>query len=91
MLVIKNYLVEQLYSRLKLNKNVVQSFVNKLNSNDIVIMNKTLNEYIEYIKDNYQTVNDYILNNSYNELKKIYNVKELQEKNKEIINKIKKK
>jgi hypothetical protein len=83
--VIKNFLVEQLYTRLKLNKNVVQSFVNKLNSNDILIMNKTLNEYIQYIKDNYQTVNDYILNNSFNELKKIYNVKELQEKNKEII------
>ena len=27
-LVIKNYLVEQLYTRLKLNKNVVQSFLN---------------------------------------------------------------
>ena len=84
-LVIKNFLIEQLYTRLKLNKNVVQSFVNKLNSNDILIMNKTVNEYIEYIKDNYQTVNDYILNNSFNELKKFYNVKELQEKNKEII------
>ena len=63
----------------------MQSFVNKLNSNDILIMNKTLNEYIQYIKDNYQTVNDYILKNSFNELKKKYNVKELQEKNKEII------
>ena len=70
LLVIKNFLVEQLYSRLKLNKNVVQSFVNKLNSNDIVIMNKTLNEYIQYIKDNYENVNDYILKNSFNELKK---------------------
>ena len=84
-LVIKNFLIEQLYTRLKLNKNVVQSFVNKLNSNDILIMNKTLNEYIQYIKDNYETVNDYILKNSFNELKKNYNVKELQEKNKEII------
>jgi len=85
LLVIKNFLVEQLYSRLKLNKNVVQSFVNKLNSNDILIMNKILNEYIQYIKDNYQNANDYILNNSFNELKKNYNVKELQEKNKEIL------
>ena len=50
-LVIKNFLIEQLYTRLKLNKNVVQSFVNKLNSNDILILNKTLNEYIQYIKD----------------------------------------
>jgi hypothetical protein len=84
-LVIKNFLIEQLYTRLKLNKNVVQSFVNKLNSNDILIMNKTLNEYIQYIKDNYQNANDYILTNSFNELKKNYNVKELQQKNKEII------
>ena len=60
MLIIKKFLVEQLYTRLKSNKNVVQSFVNKLNSNDIVIMNKTLNEYIQYIKDNYENVNDYI-------------------------------
>ena len=68
-LVIKNFLVEQLYTRLKLNKNVVQSFINKLNSNDIIIMNKDLNAYIAYIKDNYENVNDYILKNSFNELK----------------------
>jgi ABC-type microcin C transport system permease subunit YejE len=43
-LVIKNYSIEQLYNRLKLNKNVVQNFVNKLNSNDILIMNKTIKE-----------------------------------------------
>ena len=55
---------------MKLNKNVVQSFVNKLNSDDIIIMNKTLNEYIQYIEDNYENVNDYILKNSFNELKK---------------------
>jgi hypothetical protein len=85
LLVIKSYLVEQLYTRLKLIKNVVQSFVNKLNSNDIIIMNKTLNEYIQNIKDNYENVNDYILKNSFNELKKKYNVNELQQKNNEII------
>ena len=37
----------------------------------ILIMNKTLNEYIQYIKDNYENVNDYILKNSFNELKKV--------------------
>ena len=84
-LVIKNFLIEQLYTRLKLNKNVVQGFVNKLNSNDIIIMNKNLTAYIEYIKDNYQNANDYILKSSFNELKKTYNVNELKEKNKEII------
>jgi hypothetical protein len=85
LLVIKNFLIEQLYTRLKLNKNVVQGFVNKLNSNDIIIMNKNLTAYIEYIKDNYQNANDYILKSSFNELKKTYNVNELKEKNKEII------
>ena len=84
-LVIKNFLVEQLYTRLKLNKNVVQSFVNTLNSNDIIIMNKHLTAYIEYIKENYQNANDYILKSSFNEMKKNYNVTELQEKNKEAL------
>jgi len=78
--VIKNFLVEQLYTRLKLNKNVVQSFVNTLNSYDILIMNKTLNEYIQYIEDNYENVTDYISKNIFNELKKNYNVNELQHK-----------
>ena len=58
-LVIKNFLIEQLYTRFKLSKNIVQSFVNKLISNDIIIMNKTLNQYIQYIKDNYETVNEF--------------------------------
>ena len=70
LLVIKIFLIEQLYTRLKLNNYVVQSFVNKLNSNDIIIMNINLNAYIEYIKDNYENANDYILKNSFNELKK---------------------
>ena len=71
LLVIKNFLIEQLYTRLKLNKNVVQSFVNKLNSNDIIIMNKHLTAYIEYIKENYQNANDYILKSSFNEVNKL--------------------
>jgi hypothetical protein len=48
-------------------------------------MNKNLTAYIEYIKDNYQNANDYILKSSFNELKKTYNVNQLQQKNKEII------
>jgi flagellar motor protein MotB len=48
-------------------------------------MNKNLNAYIEYIKDNYQNANDYILKSSFNEFKKTYNVNQLQQKNKEII------
>jgi hypothetical protein len=47
--VFNGLLIEQLYTRLKLIEIVVQIFVNKLNSNDILIMNQTLNEYIQYI------------------------------------------
>jgi hypothetical protein len=48
-------------------------------------MNTSLNKYIQYIKDNYETVNDYILKNSFNDFFLFYNVNELQQKNKEII------
>jgi len=48
-------------------------------------MNKTLNKFINCIKDTYENVDDYILKNNFNELKKNYNVKELQQKNIEII------
>ena len=45
--------------------------MNKLNSNDILIMNKTFNEYIQYIKDNYyENVNDYNFKNSLMNCKK---------------------
>ena len=85
LLVIKNFLAEQLYTRLKINKNVARNFINKLNSNEIIILNRTLNEYIEYIKESYENVNDYILSSSFNVLKKDYSVKQLQEKNKQTI------
>jgi galactitol-specific phosphotransferase system IIB component len=51
--VIKIFLVEQLYTRLKLNKNVVQSFANKLNSNDIIIINKSLKRSFTELKKIY--------------------------------------
>jgi hypothetical protein len=35
-------------------------------------MNKTLNEYIQYIKDSYENVNYYILKNSLMNWKRIY-------------------
>ena len=45
--------------------------MNKLNSNDILIMNRTINEYIQYIEDSYENANDYFfLQNSVNELQK---------------------
>jgi galactitol-specific phosphotransferase system IIB component len=51
--VINFFLIEQLYTRLKLNKNVVQSFANKLNSNDIIIINKSLKRSFTELKKNY--------------------------------------
>ena len=84
-LVIKNYLIEQIYSRLKISKNMALSFVNKLDGNQVLILSKVINEFITEIKDKYQSINDYILKISFDELQTSYNVKQQQEKNNEII------
>ena len=85
LLVVKGFLTEQIYTRLKINKNTALNFVNKLNSNEVMIMNRSLNDFIEYIKENYNNVNDYILKSSFNELKKGFNEKQLREKNNQVI------
>jgi hypothetical protein len=84
-LVIKNYLIEQIYSRLKISKNMALSFVNKLDGNQVLILSKVINEFITEIQDKYQSINDYILKTSFDELQTSYNVKQQQEKNNEII------
>jgi len=84
-LVIKNYMIEQLQSRLKINKSLSTQFVNKLNGNQILILSKNLNDFIKYIDDNHNNINDYILMSSFNNLQKNLNITLQQEKNKEII------
>jgi len=54
------FLIKELYTLLNLNKNVVESFVNKLNSIDIIIINKIMNEHVKYIQDSYEYVYDCI-------------------------------
>ena len=84
-LVIKNYMIEQLQTRLKISKSLSTQFVNKLNGNQILILSKNLNDFIKYIDDNHNNINDYILLSSFNNLQKNYNITIQQEKNKEVI------
>ena len=84
-LVIKNYMIEQLQSRLKISKSLSTNFINKLNGNEILILSKNLNDFIKYIDENHNNINDYILKSSFNVLQSNYSVAQQQEKNKEII------
>jgi hypothetical protein len=84
-LVVKNYMIEQLQTRLKISKSLSTQFVNKLNGNQILILSKNLNDFIKYVDDNHNNINDYILMSSFNNLQKDYNITQQQEKNKEVI------
>jgi len=84
-LVIKNYMIEQLQSRLKISKSLATQFVNKLNGNELLILSKNLNEFIKYLEDTYNNINDYILRSSFNVLQSNYNITQQKEKNKEIV------
>ena len=84
-LVIKNYMIEQIQTRLKVSKSLSTQFVNKLDGNQILILSKNLNDFIKYIDDNHNNINDYILMSSFNNLQKDYNITQQQEKNKEVI------
>ena len=84
-LVIKNFLIEQIYTRLKINKTMAMQFVNKLDGNQVLILSKVIHEFIKDIQDKYVSINDYILKTSFDELQGTYNVLQQQEKNSEII------
>ena len=84
-LVIKNYMIEQIQTRLKISKSLSTQFVNKLNGNQVLILSKNLNDFIKYVDDNHNNINDYILMSSFNNLQKDYNITIQKEKNKEVI------
>ena len=84
-LVIKNFLIEQIYTRLKINKTMATQFVNKLDGNQVLILSKVIHEFIKDIQDKYVSINDYILKTSFDELQGTYNVLQQQEKNSEIV------
>ena len=84
-LVIKNFLIEQIYTRLKINKTMAMQFVNKLDGNQVLILSKVIHEFIKDIQDKYVSINDYILKISFDELQDTYNVLQQQEKNNEIV------
>ena len=67
-------MIEQLQTRLKISKSLSTQFVNKLNGNQILILSKNLNDFIKYIDDNHNNINDYILLSSFNNLQKDYNI-----------------
>ena len=79
-LVINFFLIEQLYSRLKINKTMAMQFVNKLDGNQVLILSKVIHEFIKDIQDKYVSINDYILKTSFDELQSSYNVIQQQEK-----------
>ena len=85
-LVVKNFLIEQLYSRLKISKTMALNFVNKLDGIQVLILSKVVNEFIKDIQDKYVNINDYILKTSFDELQTNDNVIQLQEKYEDIIN-----
>ena len=84
-LVIKNYMIEQLQSRLEISKSLSTSFVNKLHGNELLILYKNLNDFIKHIDKNHNNINDFILKSSFNVLQSNYNITQQQEKNKEIV------
>jgi len=48
-------------------------------------LSKNLNDFIKFIDDNHNNINDYILMSFFNNLQKNYNITLQQEKNKEVI------
>jgi hypothetical protein len=67
-LVIQNFLIEQVYTPLKINKTMATQFVNKLDGNQVLILSKVIHEFIKDIQDKYVSINDYILKTSFDEL-----------------------
>jgi hypothetical protein len=84
-LVIMNFLIEQIYTRIKINKTMAMQFVNKLDGNQVLILSKVIHEFIKDIQDKYVSIKDYILKTSFDELQGTYNVLHQQEKNNVII------
>jgi hypothetical protein len=84
-IVIKNFLIEQIYTRLKINKTMALNFVNKLDGNQVLILSKVIYEFIKDIQDKYVSINVYILKTTFDELQGTYIVLQQQEKNNEIV------
>jgi len=53
----------------------------------LLLLSKNLNEFIKYLVDNHNNINDYILKTSFNVLQSNYNLTQQQEKNNEIVRK----
>ena len=53
--------------------------------NELLILSKNLNDFIKYIDENHNNINDYILKSSFNVLQSKYNITQQKEKKKEIV------
>jgi hypothetical protein len=84
-LVIKNFLIEQIYTRLKISKTIALNFVNKLDGNQVLILSKVINEFIKDIQETYTSINDYILKTSFDSFQSNYKVAEQQALNNQIV------
>ena len=51
-LVIKNFLIEQIHTRLKINKTMAMQFVNKLDGNQVLILSKSYMNLLKTSKIN---------------------------------------
>ena len=62
-LVVKNFIIENLQSRLKLSKDTVVSFVSKLNNDELYILSQYLQDFIKFILETNGNsgINDFIL------------------------------
>jgi len=81
-------MIEQLQTRRKISKSLSTQFVNKLNGIQILTLSKNINDFIKYIDDNHNNINDindYILLPSFDNLEKDYNIIQQNEKNKEVV------
>jgi hypothetical protein len=79
-LVVKTFLIEQIYTSLKIIKNMALNFVNILDGNQVLILTKVTHEFIKDIQEKYVSNNDYIFLKSVDEIQASYNVIKQQEK-----------
>ena len=77
-------MIEQLQSKLKISKSLSTIFVNKLNGNELLILSNNLNDFIKYIENYPNNINDYIFKSSFNVLQSNYNITQQQEKTKKL-------
>jgi hypothetical protein len=73
-LVVEIFLIEQIYTRFKINKTMAMQFVNKFDVNQVLILRQVIHEFIKDIQVKYVSINDHILKTFFDELQGTYKV-----------------